>query len=303
MDFESVADELFTASREQFTALRDERARQARPDRGLAKRIASLRKPTVSAWLVNHVSRNHPDEVDRLAEVGRELRQAHQKLAGDRLRALSRQRHELVEVLSGRARRLARDTGQPLGDDAARQVEYTFEAVVSDPRAAEEVRGARLSKALTPGSAEDWLTAAAAPPSADPAPPKPAPPKPAPPEPAPPEQAPAEQTPEAPPARPAPAEPAPQRKAVRRDREREKARAEAENADRELDRARRALTKAERNADRAAERVTDLRERLAEAVTAQRSERAALTAARKTVKAAERAAQDAHARATQATRP
>src|SRR5438874_1879951 len=40
MDFESVADELFAGPREEFTTVRDQRARQARPDRELAKRIA-----------------------------------------------------------------------------------------------------------------------------------------------------------------------------------------------------------------------------------------------------------------------
>src|SRR5206468_2334360 len=95
--FDAVADELYTLPRDEFTAARTERAKEAKarePD--LAKQIGQLRKPTVAAWLVNQVSRRHPREIEELADIGEKLRSAHQKLAGDQLRTLSRQRNDLI---------------------------------------------------------------------------------------------------------------------------------------------------------------------------------------------------------------
>lgn len=278
MDFESVADELFAGAREEFTTLRDQRAREARPDAELAKKIGRLRKPTVAAWLVNQVSRTHPEEINRLARLGEDLRQAHQNLAGAELRALSKKRHELIDVLNQRARWLARKAGHPFGDAAARQIEDTFEAMVSSPDAAEAVRGARLSTALSPGSAEDWLTAGTVPIQ------KPVPTQ--------------KPGPRRKPAVPAPEKPATHTTRTRatEKRELEKARREAKEAARERDRARQALAKAEREAEKAAAALADLRTRLAEAVELARDKRAQAAGARKAVKAAERAVSAAEKR-------
>lgn len=163
MRFDEVADELFAARREDFTELRDERAKQARPDRSLARRIGALRKPTVAAWLVNQVSRGFPEEIGELAELGAALRRAHEQLSGADLRRLSRERHEMIEKLGKRARWLARKEGYPVSDATARQVEDTFEAAIADEQALAAVRAAQLSAALTPGSPEQWLTAAVLP--------------------------------------------------------------------------------------------------------------------------------------------
>lgn len=310
MDFEAVADELFAAKREDFTALRDERAKQARPDRGQADRIAGLRKPTVAAWLVNQVSRNNPEEIDRLAELGESLRHAHQQLAGPELRTLSRRRHELIEMLNKRAHWLARKAGYAFSDTTGRQVEDTFEAAVSDEQALNAVRAARLSTALTPGSPEQWLTAAVMPAKPAPRPKKAATPEKkaaAPEKKAParerkaPASNPAERQSHAKRAREREREAAAWEKAAReeerRQAARERARQEAETAAKAQDEAEQALSEAEQRAGDAAATVADLRARLDEAGRAERDLRAEVTAARKALKAAERAAAAAEKRA------
>ncbi|RZQ64664.1 hypothetical protein [Amycolatopsis suaedae] len=158
MDLRSVVDELYGGTREDFTAERDERVKRARSagDKELAKQIAGLRKPTMAAWLVNRLAREHHDQLVELTEVGEKLRTAHQQLAGDDLRALSRQRHELVDGLLARARKL----GQ-VSDSVAREVTETLAAATSDAEAAEVVLGGCLSTALDPYAGESWLTAAA----------------------------------------------------------------------------------------------------------------------------------------------
>ncbi|WAL64296.1 hypothetical protein ORV05_25435 [Amycolatopsis cynarae] len=275
MDFESVSDELYAARREEFTALREERARQARGDRQLAKRIAGLRKPTVAAWLVNQVARSCPEEIDRLAKLGEALRDAHQRLAGAELRALSQERHELAGLLVQRAHWLARKAGYGVGDTTERQLGETFEAAVSDSHAADAVRAARLSTSLIPGSAEEWFSAAVVSAKTGPKPVS------------------GKTRPQAKPREDA------ERKQQRaaRDKAREKARTEAKEAEQTLAQAERALREAERDSERAAQRVAELTERLADAKKTAQEKRTAVTLARKTAAAARRTAAAAARRA------
>jgi len=146
-----VADELYTLAPAAFRAARDERAAQARAagDTDLAAAIRKLRRPTVSAWLVNLLVREDPSQVDELLELGASLREAQQALAGDRLRELSGQRRRLVTALTQEARRLAERAGQPLSAQAEREVQETLEAALADPGIAEAVRSGRLTSALS----------------------------------------------------------------------------------------------------------------------------------------------------------
>ncbi|SFP70667.1 hypothetical protein SAMN05421810_103153 [Amycolatopsis arida] len=164
MDFDSVVDELYAAARDEFTELRDERAKQARAagDRQLATRIHGLRKPTTAAWLLNQLARARAGEVGRLGELGAALRRAHAELAGDELRALSRQRHELVRALTARVRQVGRERGVGVSDAVAQEVGETLDAALGDPEVAEELAAGRLSSAVRPGDvlSEQWLSSA-----------------------------------------------------------------------------------------------------------------------------------------------
>jgi chromosome segregation ATPase len=145
-----VADELYELAPADFRAARDERANQARAagDRELSDAIRKLRRPTVSAWLVNQLVRQAPDEIARLVELGESLREAQQTLAGDRLRELSAQRRQVVRELTQEAKRLAAEARRPVSDQAEREVEATLEAALADPAAADAVRSGRLTTGL-----------------------------------------------------------------------------------------------------------------------------------------------------------
>ncbi|KAA2261070.1 hypothetical protein F0L68_18590 [Solihabitans fulvus] len=155
MELESVTDELYQGPRDAFIPVRAERARQARVDgdRALADAIAALRKPTVAAWLVNRVARRHPEDLDRLVALADSLRRAHQNLAGDQIRALSRERAALLRVLGGHAAAAGEQAGVPVTDQVAAQVQETFAAVLQQPDAADAIRAGRLATALKPASA------------------------------------------------------------------------------------------------------------------------------------------------------
>src|SRR4051794_41572349 len=110
--------ELYRRPPEEFVAARDERARALRAagDVQAAKQVSALRKPTVGAWLVNLLVADDPSLPGQLGELAEQLRAASEGLAGDDLRALGRQRQELVAGLVHRARQLAYAAGRRATD-------------------------------------------------------------------------------------------------------------------------------------------------------------------------------------------
>ncbi|MCK2216597.1 hypothetical protein MF672_022745 [Actinomadura sp. ATCC 31491] len=145
MDLDEVADRLYALPPPEFTAARaaEARAAKAAGDARLAREIAGLRKPTVSAWAVNRAAREHPDEVAGLLEVGERLRAAWQEQDAAALAELTRRRGEVT----GRLGRLIRQDGE-LSAAAAAEVDQTLDAAVVDAGAAAQVRLGRLAKPL-----------------------------------------------------------------------------------------------------------------------------------------------------------
>jgi hypothetical protein len=150
-DLASAAEELYALSPGDFTAARDERAAQARADgdRDLAQAIGGLRRPVVSAWLVNQLAREAKDQVAELVALGESLRQAQQDLAGERVRELSAQRRTLVAGLVAEAKRIAARDGRPAGLQVEREVDATLQAALADSGAAAAVQAGCLASSLS----------------------------------------------------------------------------------------------------------------------------------------------------------
>ena len=144
-----MTDELYALQPGEFTSTRNERAKQARSDgdRELAEQIKALDKPTTSAWLVNQLARQLGDQLEPLIDLGRELREATANISGEELRALTRQRHQLVHALVQEARRLGAQHGTKVTDAVAGEVQRTLEASLADPDVAETVLSGRLAHA------------------------------------------------------------------------------------------------------------------------------------------------------------
>jgi hypothetical protein len=159
MDLDTVAGELYGGDLAEFVSARNAAAKAAKAegDADLAAKIKELRKPTTAAAIVNRLAREDPDELRELAELGDELRDAHTRLAGDDLRALTRRRGELVRrIVHGLAK---------MSDTVAREVEATLEAVAADPDTATLALAGRLTSVAHQDS-DQWFTlAASAPPS------------------------------------------------------------------------------------------------------------------------------------------
>ncbi|MBB4688919.1 hypothetical protein [Amycolatopsis jiangsuensis] len=147
-DFDTVADRLYAGDPADFVAERTAAARAA-GDAGLARRIRGLRKPTAAAAFVNHLAWKDSAPLRELAELGEQLREAHEHLAGPRLRELAHRRAELVRRIMGEA--------HGLSESVAREVEDTLEAVVAGPDVARLALAGRLTSKANQ-NADQWLS-------------------------------------------------------------------------------------------------------------------------------------------------
>jgi hypothetical protein len=149
MTLEEIAWELYGLPQTEFIAARDARAKELRAsDRDLAGEVKALRKPSVAAWAVNLLARERNELLDQVLELGVSLRQAQAGLQGDELRALTRQRRQLVNAVVNEVRSLAANAGTKLTDAVARQVEDTLTAAMVDESAAAAVHSGTLTEAL-----------------------------------------------------------------------------------------------------------------------------------------------------------
>jgi hypothetical protein len=151
VDLDQAADRLYGVPPGEFVTARAELERQARDagDVRLAREIAKLRRPTVAAWAINQVARQHPQELDDLLDLGERLRAAWREQDADALAELTRRRPEVTSRLARLIRETAERAGHPLAGSAANEVEQTLDAATVDPDAAEQVRQGRLVRTLS----------------------------------------------------------------------------------------------------------------------------------------------------------
>ncbi|MFC1432206.1 hypothetical protein ACEZDB_16280 [Streptacidiphilus sp. N1-3] len=277
MDFDEVADQLYSLPPPEFTRARDTAFEQARavPELALANRIKALRRPTQGAWLANLLVRRHQQETGALLDLGAELRAAQDALDGPELRALTAQRRAVVNAMARQARAAATEAGHPVGEAALSDLEEHLMAVLADPQRAAAFAGGRLTT---------LHGAAATAPAAAGSSPSPA---------------------SSPSSRPlrsrvlgVPPDAGDKQAAARR--QAAETQQEAKQARAAADAARRALDKATRERERVQRKVEDLRQRLEQARDLERTLAAAERTARAKVEETDRIARKAQGRARDA---
>jgi hypothetical protein len=147
-ELEAAADELYALRPEEFSAARDEKVKGARKDgnAALARELAKLRKPTLSAWLINQLWRDQRAVMEQLFELSQELGRAQAEASGPELRELTQQRRHIETALIQRASALARAAGVNVTDSVQREAQETLSAALAQPEVADEVRSGRLVK-------------------------------------------------------------------------------------------------------------------------------------------------------------
>ncbi len=153
MTLTDIATELYGLLPSEFVKARDARAKELKAsgksaDKELADEVKALRKPSTPAWAVNLLVRSRAELLEQVLGLGLSLRQAQAGLQGDELRALTKQRRQLVTAVVKEVRSLASEAGSSLTEAAARQVEDTLTAAMVDESAAAAVHSGMLTEAL-----------------------------------------------------------------------------------------------------------------------------------------------------------
>ncbi len=140
---DAITDQLYALPPEEFTAARDALRRE---HRDLGREIQALRKPSVSAWLVNRLAREQAEVLAELLSLGPALAQAQQERSASDLRELGGQRRALVEAVTEQA---VRGASRPVSAAVRDEIASTLETALADPASADAVRGGRLIRALS----------------------------------------------------------------------------------------------------------------------------------------------------------
>lgn len=178
---------LYTAPVEGFVreraALVGRLKQEGRPRAAAAAK--ALRRPSLSAWGTNQLAVRAADEVRRLLDSGRRLREAQLALAAggagrDAFAAASAEQRALVSALTERARELLGEAGHPATAATVERITRNLRAAATSDDAAAALAEGRLDRDLEPQDFSALLAAAAtAPPPRPPARPAPEPAPPA----------------------------------------------------------------------------------------------------------------------------
>ena len=131
-------EDLYGLPLEEFTPARDALAKElkAAGQKDEAAEVKRLRKPSLAAWALNRVARDHPDAIDRLRAAGADLRAAQD------------------EAMSGNAGRL-RDAGRALVDEIDRVSSLAAEVLQSAGRPASAAQQEKLASTLRTAAIDD----------------------------------------------------------------------------------------------------------------------------------------------------
>lgn len=148
--FESIADALYGLDPSDFVAARTEFAAEARKtgDRELTAAVARMRKPTVAAWTVNLLARERTEDLEALADLGAQFRDAQRRSAGHELRKLAVQRQRLLAELAHEAQILVAARGRTVTETALREVSQTLGAALADSAIAARILEGRLAAVI-----------------------------------------------------------------------------------------------------------------------------------------------------------
>ena len=150
-DLETIAADLYAGPPGDFVSSRNARAKET-DDPDLAARIRALRKPNVSAWVVNVFARERAQQLGEALRLADELREAQADVDAVTLARLTRERRALTNRLSDDAAALATARGERVTASTLEAVRQTITAAFFDASAAAAVASGRLVHELEPAS-------------------------------------------------------------------------------------------------------------------------------------------------------
>jgi hypothetical protein len=150
-------DDLFGLPLNEFTPARNELARRLENegDHGAADEVRGLRKPSVSAWAINQLSRHEPDAVRDLLDAGDALRKEQKRLlreAGkpDSLRNALAKVRKAISALTERARSILEQADRPMSEATLQRIAGTLQVAAVENDGRELLKAGRLTGDLEP---------------------------------------------------------------------------------------------------------------------------------------------------------
>lgn len=147
MDLDEAVAELYAAPLEDFVAVRTRLAKGA--ERDLAQEIRALRKPTVTAWLLNQLGRESPEVVDAVGMLGGRMRAAQAAADMSALREARPERDRLIRDVVLAVREVADQHGRSLSTAGEDEVTATVIAALADEQSQAALGSGMLVRALS----------------------------------------------------------------------------------------------------------------------------------------------------------
>lgn len=150
-----AADDLYAVAPADFVAAR-KRIAADQEDRAIRARIAALPKPVVAASLINAFVRSTPGALDRVNDIGAQLRGAEESGDAVSLRALASARRTAIANV---VRAAMENAGSDVPGSTRDAVQASFQAAVLSSAAAAAIASGMLIKPLAPGDDPGAVTA------------------------------------------------------------------------------------------------------------------------------------------------
>lgn len=147
MDLDEAVTELYAVPLEDFVAVRTRLAKGA--DRPVAAEIKALRKPTVTAWLLNQLAREQAHVVATVDDLGRRMRAAQAAADMTALRALRPERDAVLRDCVAAVRDVAEEHGRSLSQAGADEVSATVIAALADVESQAAMASGMLVRTLS----------------------------------------------------------------------------------------------------------------------------------------------------------
>src|SRR5215218_9154185 len=166
-EIEQELDRLYGLRLNEFTAARNDLVKSLRKagDEQAADTVASLSKPTVSAWAINQADRQATDQVAALIDAGRELFEAQKAALGgeaaERFEAAQKEQRSAVSAVVRAARSVLQQAGHAASDQTAARIASTLRAASVDENGQQLLRAGRFTDDFEGGGM--FLLAGAAP--------------------------------------------------------------------------------------------------------------------------------------------
>lgn len=158
MNLADAAEPLFELSPEEFTAERDRIAKELKKqgEDNQAAAVKALKRPSVTAYALNLVSRKQPGLIEAMLEADERLRTAKSRTEMDKAKA---DRQKAISAITGKATSLLAEQERPVTAQVKEKLTETLLAVATDEDTRERLKSGHLLKEAEAGGFGGPVTA------------------------------------------------------------------------------------------------------------------------------------------------